>query len=61
MATPGAGRDRQQNQHSNTAHRSSRLDKFGYTPGKAINKLKPIPKSVQSKPLPKPEASQRTT
>lgn len=52
MSAPGTGRGRQQGRPAAAAQRSSGLEKYGYTPGKAINNLKPIPRSVKSKPLP---------
>jgi len=52
MSAPGSGRGRQQGRTSSAVQRSSGHDKYGYTPGKAINNLKPIPRNVKSKPLP---------
>ncbi|WP_404316388.1 hypothetical protein [Prescottella equi] len=49
-----------ENQSSGRTHHmemNSKLDKYGYTPGKTVSQLRPIPTSVGAKRRPKAAAN----
>lgn len=51
----------QSSRHTHHMEMNSKLDKYGYTPGKTVSQLKPIPTSVGAKRRPKAAANASTS